>query len=169
MPENNLPPEDAIPTAGELLPPPVELFLNLTIVPSNPAPTSDFQPLSSGIEAIYELLIAEQPSLEGVTRESEDLQGCLKRYRMTYFKSFHLRWPILHAPTFDLVTASLPLAASACVIGAWFQNSGNADERFYALRVHELLLQRLIYNLVRILSTHLIFEVLSTYFPIDRP
>ena len=156
-------------TAEELLPPPVELFLNLTIAPSSPAPISDLQPLSSGIEAIYELLIAEQSSLEANVQESEDLRSCLARYRGSYFKSFHLRWPFLHGPTFDLATASLPLAASVCVIGAWLQSSEDLDERFYALRVHELLLQRLLYNLVSLLFPSLISKILSTYFSVDRP
>ncbi|KEF56861.1 uncharacterized protein A1O9_07051 [Exophiala aquamarina CBS 119918] len=148
MPENDFPVAEGIHAAAEPLPTPVELFLNLTIVPSMSAPESEFQPSTTGIEAIYELLIVEQSSLEGAVQESDDLQESLTMYHVTYLKSSHLRWPVLHGPTFDLVTASLPLAASACAMGAWFQSNQSSDDKFYALRVHDLLLQRLLYNLI---------------------
>jgi hypothetical protein len=151
-PENFLT-ENALSTDGEPLPPTLEFFGNLTIVPSNPAPGSEFQPLAPGIEAIYGLLVAEKSSLEGVIQEFDELQEWLTKYRMAYFRSFHLRWPILHAPTFDIRTVSLPLAASVCVIGAWFQSCEKWTERFYALRVHDILVQRLLQSMVRILCS----------------
>lgn len=133
---------------GDTLPPSVKFFQNLTIVPSTPIPTSEVRPQSPGIQAIYELLVAESPSLEGATQDSPDLEEAVTRYLETYFKNFHLRWPILHAPSFDIITASLPLAASVCVIGA-FQSSVIWTERFYAFKVHDILLRRLLHNLVR--------------------
>ena len=137
-------------TERELLPD-HELFLNLSIVPSKPAPTNEFQPLGPGMEAIYELLLAEKSSLEGATQESDELQEWAAKCLETYFKSFHVRWPILNAPTFDVITEPLPLAASVCVIGAWLQDGTKQTERLCALRVHEILLQRLLHNLVCIL------------------
>ncbi|KAK9235801.1 hypothetical protein V1525DRAFT_251641 [Lipomyces kononenkoae] len=133
-------------TEGELLD--HEWLLNLSIVPSKPVPTSQFQPLSPGMEAIYELLVAEKSSLEGAMQGSDELQEWLTKCLETYFKSFHLRWPILNAPTFDVKTVSLPLAASVCVIGAWLRNGAKRNERLFALRVHEILLQRLLHNLI---------------------
>jgi hypothetical protein len=145
-PENFLA-ENSLRREGELLPN-HELFLNLTIVPSKPGPTSEFQSLSPGIEAIYELLVTEKSSLEGAVQESDELQEWISTCLETYFKNFHLRWPILHAPTFDVITVSLPLTASVCVIGEWLQNSAEWTERVGALRMHEILLERLLHNLV---------------------
>ncbi|KAK9490960.1 hypothetical protein V1508DRAFT_423353, partial [Lipomyces doorenjongii] len=89
------------------------------------------------MEAIYELLVAEKSSLEGAVPESGELQEWVAKCLETYFKNFHLRWPIVNAPTFDVITVSLPVAASVCVIGAWLQNSAEWTERFFARRVHE--------------------------------
>lgn len=143
--------EHASRTEGELRPPDVEFLQNLTIVPSESGETSGFQPLSRGMEAIYELLVAEKSSLEGPIHKSDDLQEWVTKYLETYSNNFHLRWPILHAPTLEMEIkfVSLPLAASVCVIGAWCQNNATWTERFYALRVHEILLQRLLLSLVR--------------------
>ena len=89
--------------------------------------------------------------LEGSIRESDELQEWVTIYLEIYLKSFHLRWPILHAPTLgmELRAMFLPLTASICVIGAWFQGSAKWTDRFYVLRVHEILLQRLLHRLVR--------------------
>jgi hypothetical protein len=146
-PENFLA-ENSLRRGRELLLPNHELFLNLTIVPSKPGPTSEFQSLSPGIDAIYELLVADKSSLEGAVQESDELQKWVAKCLKTYFNNFHLRWPILHAPTFDVLTVSLPLTASVCVIGSWLQNTAECTERFGALRMHEILLQRLLHNLV---------------------
>lgn len=135
-------------TEGETLPPDVNLYLNLTIVPSASTRASEFRPLSFGIEAIHEFLIAKSPSLEGSLQEWDESQEWLDRYRRTYLNNFHLQWPILHAPTFDVQSASLPLAASVCIIGAWFQGSATWTERLYALKVHDILLSRILHRLV---------------------
>ena len=134
-------------TEGELLSN-HEFLLNLKIVPSRPVPAREFQPLSPGMEAIYELLVAEKSSLEGAMQESDELRAWVAKCLETYFKSFHLRWPIFNAPTFDVITMPLHVAASICVIGAWLQNSTSWTERFCALRVHGILLQHLLRNLV---------------------
>jgi hypothetical protein len=101
--------------------------------------------------AIFELLIADKASFEAASQDCEQSKAQVSRYIDTYIKYFHLRWPVLHAPTLDneIGTMSLPLAAAACLIGAWFQNSVDWTERFYALRVHEVLLERLLHSLVR--------------------
>jgi len=138
---------------GELLASTIEFFQNLTIAPSKPASTSDFRPpkpLSFGIEAVYDLLVAERPSLEEAMGETDELPEWITKYFKAFVKNCHLRWPILSAPTFDIRTASLPLAASVCVIGASFQSSDNWTERLYALRMHDILLQHLLHKLVRI-------------------
>lgn len=133
---------------GDMLSPTVKIFQSLKIVPPRPVQTSNFHPLSHGIQAIYELLIAQQPSLEGAAQVSDELEAAVTKYFTTYSRSFHLRWPILHMPSFDVIPAPLPLAASVCVIGA-FQSSTIWSERFYTLKVHEILLQRLLHDLVR--------------------
>lgn len=125
-----------------------EWLQNLSIVPSRPLPMSKLQPFNYGIEAICELLLAERDSLEGSIEESDGLQEWLTESLDTYFKTFHLRWPVLNAPSFDASSASLPLAASVCVIGTWLRNDSKQMERVCALQVHEILMQRFLYNLV---------------------
>ena len=133
---------------GEPCPPNHELFLNLTIVPSRPAPTSELQLLKPGIEAICELLVAETSSLEGAIHDSDELHEWLAKCLEAYLNNFHLRWPLFNAPAFDLLTAPLHLAASVCVIGVWLRNNTEWSERVCALRVHEILIQRLLHDLV---------------------
>ncbi|KAH8694176.1 hypothetical protein BGW36DRAFT_430196 [Talaromyces proteolyticus] len=127
----------------------LEFLKNLTILPSDPSLTS-FRPLSRGMEALYEIMVAEKPSLEGAMQESAELQEWVTKCLETYSRTFHLRWPILHSPTLDMEISSmsLPLAASVCIIGVWFRSTTEWTERFYALRVHETLLQRLLHNLI---------------------
>jgi Fungal specific transcription factor domain len=148
----NFPAEHELHTEGELLPPNVEFLQNVTIVPVPSKPsttTSEFRPLSHGMEAIYELVVTEKTSLEGAI-ESDELKESVTKYLEIYFKNFHVRWPILHAPTFDMDIDTIPLSlsASVCVIGAWLQHNANWTERFYTLRVHDILLQRLLRSLV---------------------
>ncbi|KAK9319149.1 hypothetical protein V1517DRAFT_61441 [Lipomyces orientalis] len=146
-PESSLT-ENSLHKEDEFFLPSHQLFLNLTIVPSKPAPTSQLQFLSPGMEGIHELLVAGDSSLETAVQVSDELQKWVAKCLETYFKDFHLRWPIFNAPTFDVKIVSLPLAASVCVIGAWLQNSAEWTERFCALRVHEILLQLLLHNLI---------------------
>ena len=148
MPENSFPAEIGVSGGGEPLGQTVQYLQGLQIVQPSLAPEIGSQPVSTGIEAIHRLLLANKVSLEKAMKESPGLQVCIVNYVATYFRNFLLRWPILHAPTFDVRTASLPLAASVCVLGAWFQSSEGSTERFYALRVHEILLQRLLHDLV---------------------
>jgi hypothetical protein len=133
---------------GQPLPPDVDLFLNLTVLPSPPIRASEFQPTGNGIKAIYEILAAEGSSLESSVLQWTDSQDRLEKYRRTYFQKFHIKWPILHAPTFGIQSAPLQLAASVCVLGSWLMNP-TGDERSYALKVHDILLQRLLTSLVR--------------------
>ncbi|KAK5047765.1 hypothetical protein LTR84_006430 [Exophiala bonariae] len=132
---------------GQPLPPDVDLFLNLTVLPSPPIRPSEFQPTGNGIKAIYEILNAEGSSLESSVLQWTDAQDRLERYRRTYFQTFHIKWPILHAPTFGIQSAPLQLAASVCLLGSWFMNP-TGDERSYALKVHDILLQRLLTSLM---------------------
>ncbi|KUL90926.1 hypothetical protein ZTR_00743 [Talaromyces verruculosus] len=99
---------------------------------------------------IYELLIADKRSFDAALQKCEESKAQVSNYIDTYIKTFHLLWPVLHAPTLNIEigTFSLPLAAAACLIGAWFQNSADWTERFYALRVHEVLLERLLRSLI---------------------
>lgn len=128
----------------------VKFLQNLTIVPSQLG-TTNFPLSTYGMGGIYELLIADKPSFEVALEDCEESKARVSEYIDTYIKSFHLRWPVLHAPTLDneIGTMPLPLAAAACLIGAWFQNSADWRERFYSLRVHEVLLERLLHSLVR--------------------
>lgn len=133
---------------GQELPPDVNLFLNLTILPSPQIRTSETRPTGVGIQAIYEILVAEGSSLEDSVHQLSESQEWLEQYRSVYFKKFHLKWPILHGPTFGIQSAPLQLAAAVCVLGLWFMNP-SGDERSYALKVHDALLQRLLTSLVR--------------------
>lgn len=151
--DETTPPSSSRPENGlnqELLQKNVKFLQNLTIVPSQPS-TTNFPLSSQGMGGIYELLVANKPSFEAALQECEELKVQVSKYIDTYIQAFHLRWPVLHAPTLDneIGTMSLPLAAAACLIGAWFQNSPDWTERFYALRVHEVLLERSLHRLVR--------------------
>jgi hypothetical protein len=150
--ESASPSSSVLGAAGRLLPSAMEFLQSLTNV-SKPAPTGESQSLGPAMEAIYELLVADKPSLEEALQEPHELQEWIPKGLETYFESFHLRWPILNAPPFDIGTESLPLAAAVCLIGAWFQNAAEGVERFYVLTVHDLLLQRLLQKLVRIHTT----------------
>lgn len=134
----------------ELLQRNVKFLQNLTIVPSQQS-TTNFPLSNQRMGGIYELLIADKPSFDAALQKCEESKAQVSEYIDTYIKTFHLRWPILHAPTLNIEigTFSLPLAAAACLIGAWFQNSADWTERFYALKVHEVLLERLLHSLVR--------------------
>lgn len=123
---------------------------DVIIAPSKPAPTGEIQPLNSGMEAIHEVLLAESSSLEWATQGSDELQQWLTGCVETYFDGFHLRWPILNAPSFDATTSSLYLAAAVCVIGVWLRKCQEQEEKRSALRVHEALLQLLLHKLVGI-------------------
>ncbi|KAF2724018.1 hypothetical protein K431DRAFT_263120 [Polychaeton citri CBS 116435] len=120
----------------------------LSVVPSKPVSPTESQPKATGMEAIYELLVAGKSSLEGFIRISDELHEWLTKCLEMYFKSFHLRWPILNSPSFDATTASLSLTAAVCVIGVWSQNDRRPHERCWALRVHEILLQHLLHKLI---------------------
>ncbi|KAE8555882.1 hypothetical protein EYB25_000580 [Talaromyces marneffei] len=147
--ETTLPKRSKPENSLELLQRNVKFLQNLNIVPSQPTTTSSS--LSSpGMGGIYELLVAGKVLLESAVRECSESKARVSRYIDTYIKNFHLRWPILHAPTLhnEIGTMPLPLAAAACLIGAWFQNSADWTERFYALRVHELLLERSLHSLI---------------------
>lgn len=128
----------------------VKFLQNLTVVPSQSG-TSNFPLSSHSMGGLYELLLADKPSFEEALQDCEESKARVREYIDTYIKSFHLRWPVLHAPTLDneIGTMPLSLAAAACLIGAWFQNSADWTERFYSLRMHEVLLERLLHSLVR--------------------
>jgi len=170
----NLLAENSLPTKeGEPHLPDPELLLNLKIVPSRPVPTNALPSLAPGIDAIHELLSAEQTSLEATIQESDQWHGWLNKCLDAYLKKFHVRWPLFNAPTFDLMTAPLHLTASVCVIGVWLQVSAASTERFWALRVHEVLQHRLLNILVGALhpsrSSVLIHRRSNlTWRPLDR-
>ncbi|RAO69768.1 uncharacterized protein BHQ10_005780 [Talaromyces amestolkiae] len=127
----------------------VKFLQNLTVVPSQSG-TSNFPLSSHSMGGLYELLLADKPSFEEALQDCEESKARVREYIDTYIKSFHLRWPVLHAPTLDneIGTMPLSLAAAACLIGAWFQNSADWTERFYSLRMHEVLLERLLHSLI---------------------
>lgn len=141
---------------GETLPS-ADFIQSLTIVPSKPGTMSELRLSSQGMEAIYDLLIAESSSLENAIPEADELHGQVANYLETFFECIHLRWPILNAPTFhmDVRTVPLNLAASVCVIGAWFRSSARQTDKFYALKVHEVLLRRLLHQVVCVQSRFL--------------
>ncbi|EED22985.1 hypothetical protein TSTA_064520 [Talaromyces stipitatus ATCC 10500] len=127
----------------------VQFLKTITIVSPQLNPSSGCLPLGQGMEGIYELLIAEESSLEVAMEKSDGMKGHVSRYTQIYLKNFHLRWPILHGPTLsnEIDSISLPLAASMCLIGAWFQDSKGSNEILYALKVHDILLERLLHSL----------------------
>lgn len=124
------------------------LFLKLKIVPSLPVASGELRSPAPGMEAIYEFLVSEKSSLKGIIQESDEFQDWVAKCLEAYLNNFHLRWPLLNAPSFDLVSAPLHLAASVFVIGTWLRNDTEWTERFCALQVHDLLLQYLLHVLV---------------------
>lgn len=102
------------------------------------------------MKGIYELLLAGKSSLEGAMENVEGMKGCVSKYTETYLRCFHLRWPILHAPTLniEIYNMPVPLSASVCLIGAWLQDNVGRNERCNVLKVHETLLERLLQSVV---------------------
>lgn len=65
-----------------------------------------------------------------------------------YFKHFHHRWPILHAPTFDEDSDPFVITASVSMIGAWLE--GSKESKDLALTIHDRLMNHALQKLVRI-------------------
>ena len=127
----------------------LDFFRNLTIVPTQRTPGRDYQPMGAGMEAVYETLIAGYSSLNEVLQESHVLRAWVADSSAAYFKDLHIRWPVLHAPTFDMKQDPLPLTATVCMIGTWLQSPPTSADRLYALRVHEFLVQGFLQDIVR--------------------
>jgi hypothetical protein len=126
-----------------------ELFRGLSIAPSQPVSTRPSQVIGPGIKAIEELLLAGNDLTEGLMPQASDGHAWLCQKAAIYFRDFHLRWPVLNGPSFDVKAAASPLAISVCVVGVWSDNYSNPQDRTCALRVHEILLQRLLHRIVR--------------------
>ncbi|CAM1508856.1 Fc.00g025950.m01.CDS01 [Cosmosporella sp. VM-42] len=126
----------------------LDFFSNLTIVPTQRRPRADFQPIGAGMEGIYEMLVAGHSSLNEVLQESHELKAWVAKSGAAYLQYFHIRWPVLHAPTLEIEQDPLLLTATVCMIGAWLQGPEISVDRFYALRVHEFLLQRFLQDIV---------------------
>lgn len=127
--------------------------LDFTIIPSKAKGNVAvrLEPADSGMNAIYELLLGEMPSsLEELAQGSDTMEKFLEASTKTYFERFHLRWPLLNAPPFDPETALFSLTASVCIIGIWLQPHADQSERHNALRVHDALLQRFTYDMVKV-------------------
>lgn len=126
-----------------------DFLRNLTIIPTQRRPRRDVQPVGAGMETIYEALLAGSSSLHEIMLRSRELRAWVAESSATYLRDFHVRWPALHAPTFDIEHDPLPLTATVCMIGAWFRGPTISGDRFYALRVHEFFLQRFLQGIVR--------------------
>ncbi|RDW91665.1 hypothetical protein BP5796_02830 [Coleophoma crateriformis] len=64
-----------------------------------------------------------------------------------YLERFHLHWPVIHSPTFDLENENLMLSASVIMIGCWLEYPKKADELVIA--VHEKLVDNLLRELCK--------------------
>ncbi|KAK9783892.1 putative C2H2-type domain-containing protein [Seiridium cardinale] len=126
----------------------LEFFRNLAIAATERTPGEDFQPTGVGMEAIYETLIAGYPSLSEVLRKLPNLRAWVTESSAAYLRTFHTRWPVLHAMSLDIENDPLPLTATICMIGTWIQSPTISVDRFYALRVHEFLLQRFLQDMI---------------------
>lgn len=127
-----------------------DMFQHLAIAPVQSITSRIPQTTDSAMQVIEELLLQEADSMEGSVQPSGDVYDSLCRVLKVYFGNFHVRWPILSAPSFDARTAKLLLAASVCVVGVSLGDQMDPEERLCALRVHDLLLQHFIQDLVRI-------------------
>lgn len=63
-----------------------------------------------------------------------------------YFKHFHHRWPIIHAPNFNEETDPFVVTASVSMIGAWLE--GSEESRDLALTIHDRLTIHLLQKMV---------------------
>lgn len=127
---------------------PKDFLRNLTIIPTQRERRRDIQPVGAGMETVYEALLAGSSSLNEILQGSRELRAWVADSSATYLREFHVRWPALHAPTFDIEHDSLPLTATICMIGAWFRGPTISIDRFYVLRTHEFLLQRFLQDIV---------------------
>ncbi|KAI9155487.1 Transcription factor 1 [Paramyrothecium foliicola] len=64
------------------------------------------------------------------------------------FGSFHDRWPLLHAPTFEPTGRSASLVATMAVIGSWLTD--DKSTRNLAVEIHNNLVQQLLEDILRI-------------------
>lgn len=70
----------------------------------------------------------------------------LSRCVNSYLATFHGRWPILHGPTLNEVTDSVPTIALIVAIDSWLQ--GEAKLKDQILQIHGLLVERFYRELV---------------------
>ena len=130
----------------------LDFFRNLKIIPTQKISTRA-HPLGAGMEAMYEALVAGYSSLSEILGDSPDLTVWVAKATSAFLKEFHIRWPVLHAPTFDSEEDPLPLAVTVCMIGSWLQSPSSSADRFHALKTHDFLLQRFLQDIVRARST----------------
>ncbi|KAJ6437770.1 transcription factor Zn, C2H2 / Cys6 [Purpureocillium lavendulum] len=58
----------------------------------------------------------------------------------SYMSTFHNRWPIIHAPSFDQATDSVLLVASIVMINSWLHYDRSFKEM--TMRIHDLLVEQ---------------------------
>ncbi|KAH8674221.1 hypothetical protein BX600DRAFT_547793 [Xylariales sp. PMI_506] len=125
----------------------LDFLRSLTVLQRQREPGT-FEPMDAGMGAIHEALIAGHPSLKKVMQLSRESSERVHACSRAYLEDFHIRWPVLHAPTFNVEHDPLPLTAAVCMIGTWFRAPTISIDRFYALRVHEFLVQRFLQDIV---------------------
>lgn len=73
----------------------------------------------------------------------------VERYRTLYFAHFHDRWPIIHSPSYeDIEEVPKILLPSILMIGGWID--GTPTSRYWALKVHQSLVKRIIPRLCQL-------------------
>ncbi|TPX18601.1 uncharacterized protein E0L32_002458 [Thyridium curvatum] len=97
----------------------------------------------ASLDVLGNSVVAYQETLE----ENSWCNSCLE----SFFESFHERWPIVHAPTFDPSTDSLAASASTLMIGSWYEN----DEitRLLAVELHGILVGHMLREVMETTSS----------------
>jgi hypothetical protein len=92
-------------------------------------------PLQQMTQSLVVFCFPNATSLTPGSKEVEDynmLRGCLAgdnvRAFLHEYRHYHSHWPLIHAPTFDPLTANLGLVLAMCCIGAVYSDRVDAKD-----------------------------------------
>lgn len=86
----------------------------------------------AGIECVTSAVATEMAGKKQTHTPSGNRAWLAKCIR-TYFRSFHERWPIVHAPVFDEKTDGTYIVATVIMIGSWHADDPSVREGIFKL------------------------------------
>lgn len=90
------------------------------------------------------------PAFKGVVctspPSSDELNIWISACVQQYFDSFHERWTVIHAPSFDVKSDDAFKVGTVLIIGAWLRDHDNLGELI--IDIHNRLVHRLLFLIV---------------------